>query len=132
MIVADTHTLIWLRTAEASLGKAAREALENATRERELAVSAFTFWEIAMLKRKGRLDFQGDLGLWRSELLHAGLVEIPVDGEIAIRADSLLDFHADPADRTIVATAQAGHCLVTADLRILAWGGELSRLDARL
>jgi PIN domain nuclease of toxin-antitoxin system len=36
----------------------------------------------------------------------------------------------DPADRLIVATALAGHRLMTADQRILGWPGRMSRLDA--
>ena len=44
---------------------------------------------------------------------------------------TITDFHADPADRIIVATALGGHRLVTADERILAWSGNLDRLDAR-
>ena len=42
-------------------------------------------------------------------LLDQGIVEIAVNGEIGIRAVGLRDFHADPADRLIVATAMAGH-----------------------
>jgi PIN domain nuclease of toxin-antitoxin system len=57
-------------------------------------------------------------------------VEIPVDGEIGIRATGLADFHGDPADRLIVATALGGHQLVTADERILDWPGALGRLRA--
>ena len=131
MILADTHALIWLRTGDARLGAVARRALDNALRDEEFAVSAMTFWEVAMLRSKDRLDFPEDVGLWRRELLRQGLAEIPVDGEIGIRANALPDFHADPADRIIVATAQAGHRLVTGDERILAWGGNLARLDAR-
>ena len=131
MILADTHALIWLRTGDARLGTGARRALDDALRGEELAVSAMTFWEVAMLKGKGRLDFPEDVGLWRRELLGQGLAEIPVDGEIGIRANPLPCFHADPADRIIVATAQAGHRLVTGDERILAWDGNLARLDAR-
>ena len=41
-----------------------------------------------------------------------------MDGDIGIRASALTDFHADPADRIIVATAMGGHRLVTADERI--------------
>ena len=37
----------------------------------------------------------------------------------------------DPADRIIVATALQGHTLVTGDRTILAWDGNLARLDAR-
>ncbi len=131
MILADTHALIWLRTGDARLGAVARRALDNALRDEEFAVSAMTFWEVAMLRSKDRLDFPEDVGLWRRELLRQGLAEIPVDGEIGIRANALPDFHADPADRIIVATAQAGHRLVTGNERILAWGGNLARLDAR-
>ena len=60
-----------------------------------------------------------------------GVVEIAVDGEIGIGAVNLTDFHADPADRLIVATALRGHLLATADERILDWTGNVSRLDAR-
>jgi PIN domain nuclease of toxin-antitoxin system len=131
MILADTHTLLWLRTGEARLGAGARRTLDEALRGQELAVSAMTFWEVAMLKSKGRLDFPEDVGLWRREVLGQGVAEIPIDGEIGIRANALPGFHADPADRIIVATALGGHQLLTADDRILGWSGDLNRLDAR-
>ena len=84
-----------------------------------------------MLRAKNRLDYPDDVTAWRRNLLGEGLIEIPVDGDIGIRANALANFHADPADRIIVATAQRGHRLVTADERILAWTGSLDRLDAR-
>ena len=105
--------------------------LDDALRHQEIAVSAITFWEVAMLKSKGRLGFPEDVGLWRREVLGQGVAEIPVDGEIGIRANALPDFHSDPADRIIVATALGGHLLLTADDRILGWSGTLNRLDAR-
>ena len=131
MILADTHTLIWLWAGTSQLGTGARREMDDALRGEELAVSAMTFWEVAMLREKGRLDFPEDVGLWRRELLAQGIVEIPVDGEIGIRANTLPGFHADPADRIIVATALDGHRLLTADEMILAWDGNLDRLDAR-
>ena len=69
--------------------------------------------------------------LWRRELLGQGLAAIPVDGRIGIRANALPGFHVDPANRIIVATAQGGHRLVIGDERILAWDGNLTRLNAR-
>ncbi len=132
MIVADTHALIWLWTGASRLGTGARLTLDDALRAGELAVSAIAFWEVAMLKSKSRLDFPDDVGLWRRELFGQGLTEIPVDGEIGIRAYDLADFHSDPADRSIVATAQEGHRLVTADQRILDWPGRAGvAVDAR-
>ena len=84
-----------------------------------------------MLVAKGRERFPEDVSNWRRDLLGQGLIEIPVDGDIGIRANALADFHADPADRIIVATALNGHRLVTADERILSWPGSIDRLDAR-
>ena len=83
-----------------------------------------------MLREKGRIGYPDDVSRWRLEQLGQGLIEIPVDGEIGIRANALADFHADPADRIIVATAMNGHQLVTADRRILGWSGGLRCLDA--
>lgn len=131
MMLLDTHVLIWLWTGDVRLGTGARRLVDDALRDQELAVSAMTFWEVVMLRNKGRLDFTEDIGLWRRELPGQGLAEIPVDGEIVIRANTLPCFHADPADRIIVGTALAGHRLLTADAGILRWRGDLNRLDAR-
>lgn len=131
MMLLDTHVLIWLWTGDVRLGTGARRLMDDALRDQELTVSAMTFWEVAMLRNEGRLDFTEDVGLWRRELLGQGLAEIPVDGEIGIRAHTLPGFHADPADRIIVGTALAGHRLLTADAGILRWRGDLNRLDAR-
>ncbi len=127
----DTHALLWSRRRPSPMGPGSMEAIDAAWQADDLAVSAFTFWEVAMLRAKDRLDSPEDVAAWRRELLGQGLIEIPVDGDIGIRANGLADFHSDPADRIIVATALGGHRLVTADERILAWGGSLDRLDAR-
>ena len=79
---------------------------------------------------KGQLHLDSDLLSWRRRFLDAGIGEVPVDGEIAARAGLLPLLHGDPADRLIVATALAGHQLVTADRRILDWPGSVSRVDA--
>lgn len=83
-----------------------------------------------MLQGKDRIRLSENIGNWRRVLLEQGVVEIQVDGSISLRAASLADFHTDRADRVIVAAALNGHCLVTADKRILDWPGELERLDA--
>ena len=66
-----------------------------------------------MLREKGRIDLSRDIRAWRMLLIKDGLIEIPVDGDIAIRANELTGLHADAADRLIVATrarrAHPGH-----------------------
>lgn len=64
-------------------------------------------------------------------MLERGIVEIPIDGNIGIRAGLLQNMHGDPADRIIVATAQNGHQLMSADRQILDWDGDLLSIDAR-
>ena len=131
MILLDTHTLLWLRVGDPRLGPAAHAEIQRAWESDTVGLSAISFWEMAMLRDKGRIRYPEDVGHWRQEQLGQGLVEIPVDGEIGVRAYELVGFHGDPADRIIVATALQGHRLVTADERILGWPGSLSRLDAR-
>ena len=126
----DTHAALWLRAGDARLGSVARAEIQRAWEADEVAMSAMSFWEMAMLREKGRISYPDDLARWRQEQLGQGLIEIPMDGEIGIRANALAGFHADPADRIIVATALSGHQLVTADRRILNWAGDLRRLDA--
>ena len=131
MILLDTHAALWLRSGDDRLGQVARAEIQEAWESDEVALSAISFWEMAMLRDKGRIGYPEEIGRWRREQLDQGLIEIPVDGEIGIRAASLPDFHADPADRIIVATALGSHRLATADTRILTWSGSLDRLDAR-
>lgn len=131
LIVLDTHVLVWLDKGEPRLGGETRRELDKALASGELTVSAISFWETAMLVAKGRLSLPTPVEAWRRQLLDAGLLELPVDGEIGVLAVSLPDLPGDPADRIIVATAtRSGATLVTVDERLLAWPGPLPRLDA--
>lgn len=130
MIVLDTHVMLWLRLGDARLGPSARRKIDQQWRDGRVAVSAISFWEVAMLKRKKRIVFPGNVAFWRREQLEQGVVELAVDGEIGVRAANLEGFHGDPADRIIVASALAGGSLVTGDQRILCWPGPLNRIDA--
>lgn len=131
MILADTQPLHWWREDRGRLGPTAITLLEAAWIARELASSAISFWEIGMLESKGRLSLPVDADQWRLNLLNEGLVEIPLDGGIGLRAARLVNFHGDPADRMIVATALNGHQLLTTDRQILDWDGPLQRINAR-
>ena len=131
MVLLDTNAFLWLWLDAPRLGAFARQTIATATQQNELAISAISFWEIAMLHEKRRITLLWDLPSWRDELLQDGLIEIPVDGAIDIRANQLADLPGAPADRIIVATALQGHRLITADDRLLSWPGQLNTLDAR-
>lgn len=111
----------------------ARADADHALGADERAVSAISFGEVAALIRCGRLQREPSTGEWRDSISSQGVLERPVDGEIAIRAVDLPDLHRGPADRIIVVTALALEAtLLTADERSLAWPGSLARQDARL
>lgn len=133
MILLDTHVLLWLDQDSDRLGDTTRELITSELMDGVVAVSAITFWEVAMLVAKGRISTALDLVRWREDLLGAGLLERPVDGATAILATQLDGLHGDPADRMIIAAALRNDAaLITADERILAWQGALERHDARL
>ena len=124
LLLLDTHALIWLDQDHPSLGPEARARADLALQQGRLAVSAISFWEIAMHLVKGRITMALPPAAWRRDLL--GL-----DGEIGI-ASAQLDLHGDPADRIIAATAQLkGAMLMTADRQLLQWNQALERCDAR-
>jgi len=105
--------------------------IENAVRDGELAISAISFWEIALLIAKGRMRRPHSVRELRQLLLGLGMTELPVTGEIAISAGELENLHGDPADRFIAATALAYDAmLMTADERLLRWRNSLRRQNA--
>jgi PIN domain nuclease of toxin-antitoxin system len=128
----DTHALIWLMEEDQSLGRQSRQLADTAVRESKLFVSAITFWETAMLAQRRRILLAQPLRNWRQKVLELGIEEIPMSGDVGILAVELEDFHPDPADRIVTATALVhGATLVTADARILEWAGSLVRHNAR-
>ena len=131
MIVLDTHVLIWLLLGSDRLGGDSRRKIDQAFQDDQLAVSAISFWEVEMLKQKGRIRLDADVGSWRQNLLKEGLVEYALDGKLGIKAVGLQNFHSDPADRFIVSTCLLHAAeLFTVDQKILDWRGGLLRWDA--
>lgn len=131
-VILDTHTLLWMDRDHPALGVKARRQIEVAWHAGQVGVSAISFWEVAILAERGRITLPVAADRWRAEWLQAGLIEIPLDGRIALLACQLENFHRDPADRFIVATAIDRNLpLMTADQKLLDWTGKLDRLDAR-
>lgn len=131
MILLDTHVFLWLVTNDPKLGKETSQLINEAVVQSKLIISAISFWEIAMLALKNRITLPIATEEMRRETLQNGLQEIPLKGDIGILAAHLIDFHADPADRFIVATAiYLNATLLTVDQKILDWSGKLSRFPA--
>lgn len=130
MILLDTHVLVWLDQDNPKLGPRCRTAIDEALAEDNLAVSAISFWEVAMLVAKQRLAIAIALSQWRRDLIAGGIRELPLDGRVGLLAADL-ELHRDPADRFVAATATINEAtLATADQRLLTWQTNVERLDA--
>jgi len=115
------------------LGKKCRRIISEALAGNNLAISAVSFWEIALLIKKGRMRRPHSVGELRHQLLSSGTTELALTGEIAISAGELEGLHNDPADRFVAATAIIHEAtLMTADERLLRWRHPLSRENAEL
>lgn len=124
MIVLDTHTLIWWVTNDAALSKKAKTAIERERVGGEIIVSAISAWEIAMLVERETLAFSMDVENWLATVQQIpGVRFAPVDVDVSVKSVQLPgEFHKDPADRLIVATARKfAASLVTKDLKIRAY-----------
>jgi PIN domain nuclease of toxin-antitoxin system len=134
MIVIDTHVLVWALDDDDRLGPKARVLID---RSETALLSAISIWEIALLVKKSRLVLKNDLADWvKQALALPSLVLAPLDPAIALDSVTLPgEFHNDPADRIIVATARHHDVpLLTIDRAILDYGrsGHVAVTDASL
>ena len=100
----DTHAFIALCNRQSVSDKFIKyfdkqEQLGN------ILVSAISFWEAALLVKKGRLELE-DVELWRIQLFaNTGLIFIEPTASEMIKSVQLPDFHRDPFDRLLIAQA---------------------------
>ena len=123
MIVLDTHTLVWWAGGAPMLSKKAKAVIKKEQDGGEIIVSSISAWEIALLVQRGRLLLALDVQNWLATVAKIEAVRFaPVDVEIATKSVDLpANFHNDPADRMIVATARKFAApLVTKDEKIRA------------
>jgi PIN domain nuclease of toxin-antitoxin system len=125
VITLDTHALLWWISSPDRIPAKARRLLDGALRDkRQIAVSSISFWEIAMLVERKRLELTVPVNVWTEHVQELPwLTFVPVDNRIAVGSVFLDGFpHRDPADRIIVATTLGLNAtLVTGDTRLRAY-----------
>lgn len=116
--VFDTHVWIWF-----SAGHNRAEPLKPF--KGQVLISAISVWEVAMLANKGRIHLNPTVEDWIQANLDNPVSLEPLSAAISVESCRLPEFHGDPADRMIVATAGLiGVPLVTADGGIIKWNRE--------
>lgn len=120
-LLLDTCALVWLGMGGGGLGPDARRRIEAAPTLYHSSISA---WEIARLAKEGKIELAVPPGEFLSDLADQyGLVSLPPTDETMLRAAQLPDFHKDPADRIIIATALLHDLpVVTGDARFPRYG----------
>jgi PIN domain nuclease of toxin-antitoxin system len=134
-LLLDTHVWLWAVAGGLQLSAEARAAIGMAVGRGGLRISAISLWEIALLASRGRIVLSKPASLWLEEALaEPGPSIEPLTARIAVESCELPEvFHADPADRMIVATARVTNAkLMTRDRRILDYAerGHLTALPA--
>ena len=130
----DTNVLLRLVTDNPHIGESFKQAVESGLDNGDVAVSAVTFMETTRLHHHRRIDLGCHPATWRRERLMSGLLEIPIDGDLAVESVLLMNsgFHRDPADQLIVATAmRTGMELATFDYAIRDWASRTRLIALR-
>lgn len=124
-LLLDTHVLLWWLGGDDRLSGTIRRAIGRAGPDAPLWVSDITLWEIATLASLGRIELDLPLRDWLERATAPPLVRrIGITPSVAAEVAALpSDFHRDPADRVLVASARVlGAKLATADRTIVAAG----------
>ena len=117
-LLLDTHAFIWWDDESPKLDAELRGAIADPGNE--VFVSSACVWEIAIKRRRGKIDFMRDIS---DAVASNGFLPLPVSHRHAERAGSLPPHHGDPFDRMLVAQATIERMtLGTQDELIRAYG----------
>jgi len=120
-LLLDTHVFLWLRSDPGRLRDETLTILKDP--ENAVLLSVVSVWELAIKQSLQKLTLPDLLERWLPRVLEeSGLDVLGVTLDDAMRVRALPWHHRDPFDRLLVAQAQAGLVLVTADVAIRAYG----------
>ena len=122
MMVLDTHIWIWWVDNNTRMTQKHRDWIQQ-YQSQGLGVSIISCWEVSKLVEMGRLTLSVTVDEWlKQALAYPGVQLLELTIPIIVESTKLTDFHRDPADQIIVASARiCGYPLLTADAKILAY-----------
>jgi PIN domain nuclease of toxin-antitoxin system len=124
VILLDTHLWIWWINDSPRLTEQHKQWIQD-YQTQGLGISIVSCWEVAKLVEKNRLVLSISVDEWlQTALAYPGVQLLNLTVPILVQSTQLTEFHNDPADQIIVATAKVYDCLLlTADGKILNYAG---------
>ena len=113
----DTHVVLWFAENSLMLSSKAKDAIMDANCENY--VSLVSAWEIAIKLKTKKLQLVGGLAEFFAIIDENGFITMSVERDYLLKLSALPDYHKDPFDRLIIATAIFENMtLITADENI--------------
>ena len=132
MILLDTHAAVWLASDDPALGQRSCSIALAARSQNQLAICAISFWEIALLIAKHRLEMHRRPAELRAELLDTGVIELALTGDIALLAVELKNLHGDPGSTVLSSQPPFSRCYARDSRRkAAALAGQVKRQNAQ-
>lgn len=117
----DTHAWLWWVTEDRRLSKKAARAIDTGRTNGSLWLSMISIWELSKKVEKGQLGLDRPLDEWLDlATIREGLQLAELSRPVLVESCRLPgEFHGDPADQRLVATARLQNAtLVTKDRAI--------------
>ena len=120
----DTHVVLWVAANSPLLSNKAKDAILDIIAEKY--VSIVSAWEVAIKLKTKKLTLVGGLSEFFRIIDDNGFFMLSVEREYLYQTLNLPDYHKDPFDRLLLATAVAEDMtLITVDENIqkydIAW-----------
>jgi PIN domain nuclease of toxin-antitoxin system len=121
MILLDTHVWWWALNEPKKLSNKAYSIIKESPPDQR-AIATISMWEFAMLVSTGKVEIRIPSDQWLDQAVNKTGIEVyDLNPKIATESCNLPgEFHKDPADRIITATARINDIiLITKDKKIL-------------
>ena len=121
MILLDTHVWWWALNEPKKLSNKAYNIIKNYP-PNQRSIASISMWEFAMMVSTGKVEIRIPLYQWLDQAVNKTGIEVfDLSPKVAAEVCNLPgEFHKDPADRIIAATARINDIfLITKDKKII-------------
>jgi len=120
MYLLDTNVWLWMVERPVTIPEKILPIVNNPLNY-PFALSAISVWEVAKKVSLGKLGLSVPISGWMKKATNKTYIQIlPLSIEVAVESTQLPgEFHKDPADQIIVATARQYNLIILTDDRLI-------------